>query len=269
MIYVWIRATVNWEDEQAFLAQLDPSFKPKVDLWNATFNTPFHLFRHRVREIARLNHSRIEGAILASWAEIPEGALVVPVDDDDWLSPDLGDVLEEEYDPDLTGYYWVRTFFEVPFDLGHRLGLIRRSLLPRTPPRYFATTNNYALLKSPETRLLLESHIDASRWFEGQGAERAKGIERHLSAMNRTLASQTSLTKRRLRPVDRSVLIRKFHRYRRLYRDLAREPDPVRLRWRRRSGPVWGRPRAPELAWCRPYLAMMADLMEELTPRDP
>jgi hypothetical protein len=30
MIYICVRATAKWEDERAFLAQLDPAFKPKV-----------------------------------------------------------------------------------------------------------------------------------------------------------------------------------------------------------------------------------------------
>lgn len=266
MIYIWVRATTTWQDEQEFLAQLDPRVKPKVDLWNDTFDIPFHLFRHRVREIARLNQSRVENSACARWEEIPEGGLVVPIDDDDWLAPDIGNVLEDEYDSRATGYHWIRTFIEVPIDLRHRLGVIRRSVFPRTPPRYFCMTNNYALVKAPETKPLLESHSRASEWFEVQERGRVRKIERHLSAMNRTLASKTSLGGKP--SPTRSTFIRKFHAYRRLYRRLARAPVGPGLALRRGPGKVYGRPSALELAWCRPYLAMMSDLMDQLGIRE-
>ena len=54
MFYIWVRATVDWEDEEAFLAQVRPEFDGKLVLWNATFTIPYHLFRHRVRRIADL-----------------------------------------------------------------------------------------------------------------------------------------------------------------------------------------------------------------------
>ena len=52
MIYLCIRQTTDWADEAAFRAQLPPLYAPTVQLWNDTFNIPYHLFRHRVRQIA-------------------------------------------------------------------------------------------------------------------------------------------------------------------------------------------------------------------------
>jgi hypothetical protein len=240
-VYIWVRATLDWEREEA----VRPTFRPRVDLWNATFNLSFHAFRHRVREIARLNHSRVEGTVCAGWEEIPGGALVLPVDDDDWFSPDTARVLERELDPRAVGYYWRSTWIEVPRTLGHRLYLIQRRLLPWTPPKWICTTNNYAMIKSEGAKALLEDHCEASRWVEGQiegpGRAAVKRIDRRLSVANRTLGSQTSL--RYNDPsMSRSRLIRRFRRYRRLY----------------------DRATPPELDWCRPYLEMMAALMEEL-----
>jgi hypothetical protein len=244
VIYIWVRATTSWDDERAFLAQADPELKRKVDVWNETFNLPFHVFRHRVRQIARQNHSRVEGAVCAGWDEIPEDALVVPVDDDDWFAPDVAKVLEREFDPGATGYRWVSSFIEVPIHFPHRLGLIRRRIFPGTRPRFVCTTNNYALVKRPETEVLLRRHVRASKWVEAQEAGVMKTIDRRLSVMNRTLASQTTL--RLERPtIERSRLIRKYRRYKRLYR----------------------RATVPELAWSRPYVAMMAELMDELEMR--
>jgi len=239
VIYIWVRETTNWEDEHAFLAQVDSELAGKVELWNDTFNIPFHTFRHRVREIAQLNHSRVEGSVCAAWDEIPEGGLVVPVDDDDWFTPDVGGVLERELDSGAIGCYWVSSFIEVPIHFRHRLGLIRRRIRPNTPPKWICTTNNYAMLKTAETEPLLSSHVHASRWVARRKAEGMRRIERRLSVMNRTLASQTSLAHEKS-SISRRRLIRRFHSYKTLY---ATEP---------------------ELGWCRPYVALMAELMEEL-----
>jgi hypothetical protein len=246
LIYIWIRSTAHWEDEEAVLAQLSPELRSKVAVWNETFTMPFHVFRHRVREIARLNVSRVENAACASWEGIPAGSLVVPADDDDWFAPDLGRSLQDAYDPGASGYHWSPSFIEVPINLGHRVDLIRRRMFPRTPAKWLCATNSYALYKGPETERLLRSHTSASRWFEAQPDGRVRRLARRLSAMNRTLGSQTSLGWQRS-SITRSQLIRKLRSYRALYRKL----DP------------------PELAWCRPYLAMMADLMDRLGVKDP
>jgi hypothetical protein len=244
-IHIWVRATLDWAGEEA----VRPEFRPRAELWNATFNLPFHVFRHRVREIARLNHSRVEGAACTAWEEIPDGALVLPVDDDDWFSPDVGRVLASEFDPRAAGYYWTSSWAEVPISFGHRIYLIKRRFLPWTRPKWIFTTNNYAMVKVEGAKPLLDSHTEASHWFESRIERRAGGpvkrIDRRLSVANRTLGSQTSL--RFDKPsMSRSQLIRRFRRYRRLY----------------------DRPMHSELGWCRPYLEMMSVLMGELEVRD-
>lgn len=240
MLYLWVRTTTDWDDERAFLAQLDPAFKPKVDVWNDTFDMPYHLFRSEVRRIARRNLSRVEGATVAAWEEIPDGALVAPVDDDDWFAPHLAHAIQRARCPEAMGYFWTSSFLEVPIDFGHRLGLMRRAVFPRTPPRWICTTNNYAALKVAETSLVLTKHTVASDWFVAN-EPRVRRIDQRLSIMNRTCASQTSLGF--LRPtIRRAELLRKYRRYRELY-----------------SAPL-----APELAWCRSYVERMHDLMSRL-----
>jgi hypothetical protein len=249
VIYIWVRRTVNWEDEPAALGKIsDPWLKPKVPLWNATFKMSYQRFRYRVAQIARLNHSEVKGAVRAGWDEIEDGALVLPVDDDDWFAPDAARVLAGELEPGVPAYLWRSRWIEVPIDLGHRLYLFRRRLLPWMRPKWLCSTNNYAMVKGPNAKEILGNHIRASRWFEREVARDAgsvKPIAGELSVANRTLASQTSLSQRRL-TISRAELLRKFRRYRRLYR--RRLP--------------------PELAWSSPYVEMMAELMDELEIRN-
>lgn len=243
-----MRKTLDWLDEDVFWAEVDPRVRPRAELWNETFNIPYHRFRHRVRQIAELNHSRVEGAVPSEWDDIPDGALVLPVDDDDWFSPDAARILESEVEPDVRGYLWASRWIEVPTTPGHRLYLIRRRLLPWTPPKWICTTNNYGMLKDPDAKPMLAHHVIASEWFESRvrngTAAGVKRIDRELGVANRTLASMTSLRVLAPRqPFDRPQLVRKFRRYKRLYREFE----------------------APGLDWCRPYVAMMADLMDELS----
>lgn len=184
------------------------------------------------------------GATVAPWSAIPDGAVVVPTDDDDWLAPDLARVLAAEWDGGARACHWPSRFVEVPIDLRHRLGLLRRAVRPGTPPKWVCTTNNYAMRKGPDAQRLLWSHVEASRWVAAQPPGAVARVDRSLSVMNRTLASRTSLGHRRP-AISRRELLRKHRRYRELYR----------------------RPVAPDLAWCEPYLAMMADLMDRLVVR--
>jgi len=240
MIYIVVRKTTDWGDEATFRAQIPEGFEPVVETWNATFDMPYHLFRRELKRIAQLNLSRIPGAVCVPHEEVPEYGIVVPTDDDDWFSPRVAEVLEQNIDGQHAGYYWPSEFIEVPIHLPHRLGLIRRAIFPRTPPHFLCTTNNYAVVMCSEMAPFIDKHVQASRWFVAHPAA-VKRIGEHLSVMNRTLASRTSLWKK----PGRSALIRKYHQYQKLYR----------------------RALSPELSWCEQYYAMMRDLMDHLRLR--
>lgn len=245
MLYICVRRTVEWRDEEAFRAQLKPAFAPKVAAWNEAFTMPFHEFRHRVREIARTNLATVRGASCAAWDDIPEGALVVPIDDDDWLAPGVGEALAAARDPQALGYYWTSSYLEVPMHLRHRLRLLRQRLFRRWfRPHWTCSSNNYAFVKTAEMGTGLLKHSHASPWFDGPGAALVRQIEGRLSVQNRTLASITSLAYGRP-SIGRPELIRKYQAYQQLYS----KPVP--------SG----------IAWCRPYVDRMRDLMRELRLR--
>lgn len=241
MIYIWIRQTLDWTDEAYFWSQLRPDMVDGVKLWNSTFKLPYHLYRDRLRTIADMNFSHVTNAICAEWDDIPDGEIVVPIDDDDWLAPDIGFKLEVARDASDVGWLWQRNFLEIPIHLRHEIGRLRRRLFPSTQGHHICITNNYAMSKRQEYRLLLEKHTRASDWFEVHMNTSVKTMDEPLSTMNRSIASTTSL--REIKPpLARQKLLLRFHRYRRLYQTEAEEA----------------------VAWTRPYRSMMAELMEEL-----
>lgn len=248
MIYLCIRQTVDWADEDAFRAQLPPEFAPTVRMWNETFDMPYHSFRQRVREIALANAADLESVIAAPWSEIPDGALVLPADDDDWFAPDIAQTLEEaaRRSPETRCFRWPETFLEVPLNFLHRIRLLERRLLG-TPPKWLCSTNNYAIVKADETARLFASHVEASRWCEAH-RRAVHEISPRQSVMNRTLASRTSLgmgAPRNARPISISGLLRKYWGYRTLYSKAL----------------------PPETAWAAPYVRRMAELMGDLRLR--
>jgi len=239
MIYIVIRKTLDWANEALFRAQLPDEMRAGIETWNTTFDMPYHRYRCELKRIAQLNLASLPGTACVSQKEIPEGAVAVPADDDDWFAPGLAEALEKSLGEHL-GCYWPSRFLEVPISLPHRLGLIRRTLFPSTKPRWLCTTNNYAVVYGPKTAGLLNSHVRASQWFLAHPSD-VIHIGQPLSLMNRTLASTTQL---RSRP-SRALLRRKHRRYLKLYQ----KPAPA------------------DLAWCGTYLSMLRDLQARLHPR--
>ena len=243
MVHIWVRATLDYEDERAFEAELVDRFREQVALWNSVFAMPYRVFRGRVREIARENLDRVEGAVRSAWDDIPEGSLVLPCDDDDWFRPDVVSVLTRELRPGVDGSRWRSSFLEVPINVRHHLGRWRERVQgPR--PLYLCTTNNYALFASEASKDLLARHVQASRWVAGQPDGSVPFLSERLSLMNRTLASQTSLGHLGT-AISRRHLLRKLARYRRLYE----------------------RPLPPALSWAQPHAERMGALMDELELR--
>ena len=242
MVHIWVRATLDYDDARAFEAELKPGFRGQVELWDATFTMPYRVFRGRVRAIARENLARVANARCSSWDQIPDGALVLPCDDDDWFRPDVAEVVMRS--GGAGGVRWRSSFLEVPMHWRHQLGIWRRHVQgPR--PDFLCTTNNYALFKAPDARERMRNHLAASAWVGEQPPGAVPYLRERLSLMNRTLASQTSLGRHAGGAIGRRALLRKLDRYRRVY-----------------EAPLRG-----ELAWAQPHADAMRALTAELELR--
>ena len=146
MIYICVRRTTEWENEEVFLAQLQDKFKPKVELWNETFDMPYHQFRHRIKQIAQVNLGRVENAVITTLDRVPPGSLVVPIDDDDWLSPNLSEKISSELEDGKVGYHWHRDFMGMPATYYVKFKLfIKMKVLGRPRLKWTCSTNNYLI----------------------------------------------------------------------------------------------------------------------------
>jgi hypothetical protein len=175
---------MDFDDEEAFRAQLLPRLREPIALWDATFEMPWRVFRSRLRGIARGNLERIEGAQIATWDEIPEGALVLPCDDDDWFRPDVAAVVEEAMQPGMTGLRWRSSFLEVPRDFRHLLGTYRRQVKGYRR-QFLCTTNNHALFASEASKPLMIDHMQASEWVATQPPDDVPFLRERMSLQNR------------------------------------------------------------------------------------
>lgn len=244
LLYIVVRRTTDWTNEATVRAQLPDGFAPLVELWNDTFDMPYHHFRQRLKEIAQANLARVEAAQLAPLADVPPGALIAPIDDDDWFAPDMATTVSQHRDERHRGYRWQSRFLEVPPNFDQWLGAWRRYLIPSTPLRWLCTTNNYAIETFPEVAPVVDSHIKATEWFaENEGS--VKVLDAALSMQNRNIASQTALLFRSGTMMTRAKLVRRHRQYRRLYRRAIRTLP----------------------AWCETPVAEMAELMRSVHVR--
>lgn len=244
-ICLCVRRTLDWGDEAAVESRLDPDFRPKYEMWNATFNIPYRRFRVRLKEIAEATLLGVQGARLVTPATVPPGSLVVPVDDDDWLAPDLAARLREAWDGSTQGYSWRSHILEAR-PLRHPLRWILGLMRPVVPKgsRFTCSSNNYAFVAGSDAEELLRSHVQASRRFDAHPDE-LRRLPLALSLQNRNLSSQTVLGWGKP-SIPRRRLLRRFRRYRELYDRVALPGD---------------------LSWARPCVAAMAALMRELAVR--
>jgi len=238
-IHISVRQTLDWSDQASVEAHLIPDFRAKYDMWNRMFTMPYHVFRRRLTAIAERSLHAVDGATLSPIDEVPDGDIVIPVDDDDWFAPTLAAKIRAAGDAQTTGWLWRRTALEYRAPWKRMRRLIGRLVGSR--PEFTCLTNNYAFrLERPRAAAMM-NHALATPFFDDPAAPVAH-IPELLGVQNRSLASQTSLAWRRP-SIERAALIELFERHRALHAS-----------WRP----------TPGLEWAEPYAAAMAVLMREI-----
>jgi hypothetical protein len=203
---------------------------------------PYHLFRHRLKAITLLSVSRIDGAVLSCIDDVPRGDLIVPLDDDDWLAPDLAIRLNHSHEHESAGYLWVREPLEYRSVLAGLRAQVGQAI--GRPDRWVCKTNNYAVRNEPSFVPLALNHMRASEYFDSHPSEVTR-IGATLGVQNRTLASQTSLD-----PGRPTISKRKIGALLGKYRTVYRAWTPT-----------------PELEWAVPYVELMRRLMDDIDVR--
>jgi hypothetical protein len=240
-IHLCVRRTLDWSRSEGLADRVLPSFRPKFEAWNETFDLSYGAFRQRLKEIAELSLSRVDGAACTALEKVPAGDLILPVDDDDWFAPNVAQEIRQAVEPDRAGYYWIREVISP----SRRRRKLRNVLWPRRRRgSYTCKTNNYAVINTPELRPLVGRHTDASEFFDAH-PDRVRRIPKTLAIQNRNLASRTALAWKRP-TISREELVQAYESYANLY-----------------AG--WELPR--DLRWAQPYMDRMAELMREVRVR--
>lgn len=208
-VVVVVRMVADYRSftNETFGDQLEQPYKPRTELqilmandvlgiWDRTFRMGYIEYRHRMAEIAKQNHADTGCLVLRGheafsrwYTESDEDAIIVPVDDDDWLSPTLADVAKE-FEPKTQVVVWKTTvlhsltkhFYGVSegFKLNSNNWAIRKSLLKRFDDK---TARHTVLL----------SHFHADNFIKKHVGDGLKRLQSRHSVYNRHLASLSFL----------------------------------------------------------------------------
>jgi hypothetical protein len=271
-VYICIRLTAAWEDEAGYRSRLIAGLVPHIDAWDATFRTSYREFRAAIAEITMASLRAVRGAVIAPYEEIPEGAVVMPCDDDDWTAPHAAEALVEPFASGCDCAVWKQSVVQVPVDWMHALKVRAGNLWQGFhPPRWFCSTNNYALRKRAGSHSLVMSHMLASKRFVGDPD--VLHVGRRLTLQNRNLASQTSIARVRYPYLEHfNGVVRLAN----LHNPAGEQPSPLNARNARhllgkfeKYRRLYDRyvPQDPDLEWATPYVHAMRDLTLSLKLR--
>jgi hypothetical protein len=262
--YIVVRHSPDWlsfdpESSRALCVKCGMPETLVIDImavWDAAVAVDFRQFRLRLKEIAQQTLLRVEGGriiddaafrALALAGDVPADALVVFIDDDDWLAPHLFTRLRE-----LTaaaagdaGFKWgparLGRDFNWSLDADANFAL-RPTITLRPIDRIY--TNNYAVSSAALRRLGIDAVCEA---FSAQvqfesGRFKPDTVAQYLSCIIRHPAS----------PTVASVLLGS--------EDFRRDPRADISRW---SEGVMGAPLPVDLAWMASPRDQLAALLAD------
>lgn len=195
--YVVLRNSPNWlsytdrqsRDFCARFALPENTILDFISIWDAALDVDYRNFRHVMKETALANFAKVHGSIFLEHADfrtlaLEASDLVVFVDDDDWLAPDLFIRLRDVPDGH-DGMKWGSIRVGPAFALSPETATYG-VLYPR-PIDQVLYTNNYAVTGRALLRVGIEQvfeHRDAQRQFDA-GAYRPQTVPQYLSAANK------------------------------------------------------------------------------------
>jgi hypothetical protein len=187
--YVVLRNSPDWlsygsGDADQFVRRM--GFQPEtlisdyMRVWDSTFAVPYRIFRHEIKTTATATNRAVADSIFLSHSALREKSLddddlLVFVDDDDWLMPDLFTRLRE-FRGAHDGMKWGSIRLGVPFE-PH--GVLQIRSIDRA-----IYTNNYAVTGRTVARLGFDAvfeHGAAQAQFDN-GLYQPLTISEHLSA---------------------------------------------------------------------------------------
>ncbi len=190
-IILGVRSMSDWQDGQNLLTAPWDGWEDRLQWWDEVFEMPYHVYRYGLQIIARKNWARISGldsiVSVRSWQpELFHDAVVIPIDDDDWLAPQICHVIRNQIQADTTAISWQSDRIECP----------HRYVKNTCGDANFYITNGYALTPNYRDIVGDEQFKDSLLWHV-RAADHAKEQSRHLDAVlgaaPRTWASVTTL----------------------------------------------------------------------------
>lgn len=197
-VVIVVRSSPDYKNltNENFRAQLNQPYKPKtelnilisngvLDIWNKTFRINYIYFRYQVHQIAKLSLQNTNCQIIWGYKEFvewytnnKEDCIIVPVDDDDWFSPEIIE-LPKCFESNENLVIWKKSIL-------HSITTFRYEVIQE----YNMGSNNWALkfsyLKSlPDTvarHLVLLSHKHSQEYFKHNLLKsKIKYVENYLS----------------------------------------------------------------------------------------
>lgn len=200
-VVILVRSTADYNNmnDESFGSQVYDAYKPKIELhitsqnespklWSETFHIDYFKYRSEIVRIAD-QARRATGCFVISgvdefieWYQQPGESILVPTDDDDWVSPDIGQLA---FDQPLAR--WPE----------YILGTINRPKLYITEKKF--GSNNWAIKKSflknlddkQARHITLLSHKHAVKFFGD--AKDVTDLKQIFSVYNRHVGSLTHL----------------------------------------------------------------------------
>lgn len=143
--------------------------------WDNIFNISWHQFRYLLNELREQNAKDLKFDAQYYSYELTsvdlDDCIVIPIDDDDWLHPDLFSILKEL--PKCDHYRW--NYTDMHLDKSHT----HNEFVTHKECEYYCMPNNYAL-HSPKNITLIEGHCEASKFYQSDKEPIDKCLSVHL-----------------------------------------------------------------------------------------